>query len=39
MEWIKKGLIYNVDFISDWMETHAQLPTVDLINKDTLIAL
>ncbi len=36
MRWIKKGLIYNVENISDWMQTHSQLPTVDLINSDTL---
>lgn len=36
MKWIKKGLIYYVDNINGWMQTHAQLPTVDLINKDTL---
>ena len=36
MKWIKKGLIYKVDNNNAWMQTHAQLPTLDLINKDTL---
>jgi hypothetical protein len=36
MKWVKKGLIYNVDNKNDWMQTHAQLPTIDLINNDIL---
>jgi hypothetical protein len=36
MKWIKKGLIFQVDSKKSWMQTHAQLPTVDMIDKDTL---
>ena len=36
MKWIKKGLIFNTTNNYDWMQTHAQLPTVDLINEDKL---
>jgi hypothetical protein len=36
MKWVKKGLIFEVNNNNDWMRTHAQLPTVDFINEDTL---
>ncbi len=36
MKWIKKGLIFSVDRGSAWMQTHAQLPTVDRLDDDTL---
>ncbi|MBA3663513.1 MAG: hypothetical protein H0W61_04800 [Bacteroidetes bacterium] len=28
---IKKGLIFSIDKMADWAQTHAQVPTVDLI--------
>ena len=34
--WQKKGLIFKVDKNADWMQTHAQLPTADLIGDNKL---
>lgn len=31
MDWIKKGVIYNVDGYFDWNQTHAQVPVVDIL--------
>ena len=36
MEWIKKGLIFNVDNISDWAYSHCHKPTPLLIDEETL---
>jgi len=36
MKWIKKGLIFRVDGDKSWRQTHAQLPTVDIIAQNTL---
>jgi hypothetical protein len=33
--WNKKGLIFQIDNKKSWMQTHAQLPTVDIIDKNT----
>lgn len=34
--WIKKGLIYNVEGFSSWNKTHGQVPVVDSISNETL---
>lgn len=31
MNWIKKGLIYNVEGQFDWNQSHAQVPVVDIL--------
>lgn len=36
MRWVKKGLIFKVDNDHDWMRTHAQVPTADLIEDNVL---
>jgi len=36
MSWEKKGLIYKPEGNHDWMVSHAQLPTVDKVDKDVL---
>jgi len=32
MQWIKKGLIFKVDKNFEWMQSHSQVPTVDIVN-------
>lgn len=34
--WQKKGLIFNVDKINDWMVSHACVPTALLLNEETI---
>ncbi len=34
MKWVKKGLIYNVNKKYFWNQSHAQVPTVDIINNN-----
>lgn len=34
--WNKRGLIYNVDNRLPWAHTHAQIPTVDVLNEHEL---
>lgn len=34
--WIKKGLIYNVDGDQEWNKSHCQVPVVDVISNETL---
>ena len=34
--WIKQGLIFNVDGDLDWNKSHCQVPIVDVISDDTL---
>jgi len=34
MKWIKKGLIFSPNQRFDWMQTHAQLPTVEHVEGD-----
>ncbi len=36
MNWIKKGLIYNVAHYSDWAYSHAHKPSVLLLNQNIL---
>ena len=36
IKWEKKGLIYNVDGALPWAQSHAQIPTVDIIDERTL---
>jgi len=36
MKWIKKGLVYKPNSDFKWMQSHAQLPTVDRINENKL---
>ncbi len=36
MIWAKKGLIYSSDGSHSWNVSHAQVPTVDVINENTL---
>jgi hypothetical protein len=36
MRWIKRGLIYKVDGVCDWMQTHAQVPVADRIDDQRL---
>ncbi len=36
MKWIKKGLIYTVNKNYEWMQTHAQVPTIDKISENKL---
>ncbi|MBT8273847.1 MAG: hypothetical protein KJO77_08575 [Bacteroidia bacterium] len=33
MNWVKKGLIFNVDGQYDWNKSHAQCPVVDKLNE------
>ena len=35
--WLKKGLIYNVDKRVPWASSHAQIPTVDVLDNDRLM--
>lgn len=35
--WHKRGLIYNVDNRLPWARTHAQIPTVDLLDESRLM--
>jgi hypothetical protein len=37
--WKKRGLIYSVDSRLPWARTHAQIPTVDVIDEKTLMVL
>ncbi len=36
INWNKKGLIYTVDDRLPWAHTHAQIPTVDVLNENRL---
>jgi predicted GH43/DUF377 family glycosyl hydrolase len=36
LKWEKKGLIFTANRNSDWMQSHAMIPTIDKISEETL---